>query len=166
MLYVWGFFWGDGPKHSQILKKVCQPKVSSKSTDSPQCCSGSIHTIPEHLPIITGSTIFCSICSTLFLWTRKCIALSYVAFINATKDLAASYSDCFAEPLPARASGVGLFPLPYHPTKVAVRASERLFAPFKVLSWSVFKNCKKWVKEYQRFNTPEWLSTTFSIQQE
>ena len=26
MLYVWGFFWGDGPRHSQILKKVADPK--------------------------------------------------------------------------------------------------------------------------------------------
>lgn len=121
-------------------------KGSSKSPDSPQCCSGSIHTIPGHLPIIMGSTVFCSICSTLFLWTRKCIVPSYVSFINATTDLAASYSVRFAELLPAPPSGMGLFPLSYHPTKVAVRALERLFVPFKVFSWSVFKNCKKWVK--------------------
>ena len=50
-----------------------------------------------------------------------------MSFINATKDLAASYSDRFAELLPACPSGMGLFPLSYHPTKVAVRALGRLF---------------------------------------
>ena len=25
-MYVWGFFWGDGLRHSQILKKVADPK--------------------------------------------------------------------------------------------------------------------------------------------
>lgn len=67
MLSAWGSSWGDGPRHSQILEKVIDPKGVQNPQVLFNLAYGAYKRFQTHAYNHWGSSAFCSVCLPLFL---------------------------------------------------------------------------------------------------